>query len=76
MHFCVVQEWVKREAPNVRCILVHALLLCKRAESSRGIKIRFLKQFIHKLVTDEGNCGYLNHCWSPISNIIYDIIYI
>ena len=40
---------MKREAPG------------KRAESSRSQKIHFLKQFIHKLVTDEGNCGYLNH---------------
>jgi hypothetical protein len=56
IHFCLVQDWVKREAPNIRCILVHALLLCKRAESSRSQKIRFLK-----LVADGGNCSYLNH---------------
>ena len=61
IHFCLVQDWVKREAPNIRCILVHALLLCKRAESSRSQKIRFLKQFMHKLVADGGNCSYLNH---------------
>ena len=60
IHFSLVQEWVKREAPNLRCMLVHSLLLCKRAESSRSQKIRFLKQFMQKLMSDEGNFGYLN----------------
>lgn len=79
--FCLVQDRVKREAPNIRCILVHASLLCKRGESSRSQKIRFLKQFMHKLVTDGGNCNYLSRSvWHPYQILflktLYHILYI
>ena len=54
---------MKCEAPTLRCVLVHALLLCKRSGSSRSARLRFLKQFMHKLMSDGGKQvvdGHLN----------------
>ena len=48
------QDWVNREAANMRILVVHALRLCQRATSSRSPRITFLKQFITKLLVDAG----------------------
>ena len=58
----LTQDWVKCEAPTLRCVLVHSLPLRKRSESSRSAKVRFLKQFMHKLLSSEGKHAVLRGC--------------
>lgn len=41
-----VKDWASKEAGDLRCMLVHALNLCKRASTSRSTKVNFLKRFI------------------------------
>ena len=56
--FCqLVQEWAEREAPIMRCVLVHALNLTKRTPRAKSYVIRALKDFIVKVLQDGGKWG-------------------
>jgi len=48
------EDWVGREAPNLRILAVHSLRLCQRSASSRSVRVDFLKQFVEKLLQESG----------------------
>ena len=50
----LAQDWVKAQAPTIRVLVTHALSLCKRSATSRSKRVDFLKQFVHKLLSEAG----------------------
>ena len=55
------EDWAGREAGILRCMVMHALTLCRRAASSRSKKVSFLKQFVGQVLTPglQGNAYLL-----------------
>eukprot|EP00435_Cladocopium_sp_Y103_P011891 s3618_g3.t1 len=52
----IVKDWAKQEAPIIRSMLVHTLSLVNRSKSSRSPYIRTLKETLHMLLAQAGNC--------------------
>lgn len=59
----LAQDWVKTQAPTVRVLVTHALSLCKRSMTSRSKRVDFLKQFVHKLLSDAGRLMIMEGMW-------------
>ena len=59
----LAQDWVKAQAPTVRVLVTHALSLCKRSLTSRSKRVDFLKQFVHKLLSDAGRLAATEALW-------------
>ena len=54
---------MKTQAPTVRVLVTHALSLCKRSMTSRSKRVDFLKQFVHKLLSDAGRLMIMEGMW-------------